>query len=587
VTHPLCRSLLLGSLAAWFALAPAAGSAQADPSVGEVLVFKLDDATLETLLATPGFAGLAQAGGAALLSVAESGAITAALHEAAARQIGSSVNPILEVDLGSMAAADGRTSSVSLCNRAADEVLAALDASGAEDTLVIVASSSPPAANEEAGDHLGAIVMAEGAPEDLATAMRTVPVSGLQTLTSDSTRRVGVVTSGDLAETAVDHAGLEGLEHPTDGEQIRVLDAPPPIELHARYLQSKRLTVPIGTAAALFVTLGGLLAVWALAWARSPRWLRSACAWIAISSPFLALSLLLVGHLGSLTYATVIPFVIAATVLPTLALVPVARRRGTLVAVAVAGAILLAALAVEAGMGWTAALTPLLGGSQLDGGRFFGLPNAFIGLLLGGSIYVAQRLPRTAGTVLIAATGLFAGLPWTGSNMGAAVTLFAAAGIWWGLRGRFGWLLTTSAALASVLAGSALVVVAHRSLTSAPTHITRFSERTGGVVGLWDKLVDRLQVGTDLIAANPFALVPVIGVLVTLVVVLRPPSSVRVTFEESPVWREALLAIVLGSVVAYLVNDSGAAAIGEGFTTSLGALLFVSLLRRNDIMGAA
>jgi hypothetical protein len=170
-------------------------------------------------------------------------------------------------------------------------------------------------------------------------------------------------------------------------------------------------------------------------------------AWIAISSPFLALSLLLAGHLPSLTYTTVIPFVIAVTALGTLALMPIARRRGTLNAVAVAGATLLVVLAIEGALGWPAAVTPLLGGSQLDGGRFFGLPNAFIGLLLGGSIYVAQRLPRIAGTAVIAATGLFAGLPWTGSNIGGAVTLFAGAGIWWGLRGKAGWVRTTIAAL--------------------------------------------------------------------------------------------------------------------------------------------
>ena len=95
----------------------------------------------------------------------------------------------------------------------------------------------------------------------------------------------------------------------------------------------------------------------------------------------------------------------------------------------------------------------MLGGSQLDGGRFFGLPNAFIGLLMGGSLYVAQRLPRTAGTVLIAAAGLFAGSPWTGSNIGAAVTLFAAAGIWWGL-GELAWWRTAIAAVAAIAAGT-------------------------------------------------------------------------------------------------------------------------------------
>ena len=81
------------------------------------------------------------------------------------------------------------------------------------------------------------------------------------------------------------------------------------------------------------------------------------------------------------------------------------------------------------------------------------------------------------------------------------------------------------------------MVVAHRYLTSAATHITAFSEHAGGITGLWDKFVDRLAVGSDLIADNPFALVPVIGVLVMLVVVLRPPGAIRRSFEEAPVWR--------------------------------------------------
>jgi hypothetical protein len=146
------------------------------------------------------------------------------------------------------------------------------------------------------------------------------------------------------------------------------------------------------------------------------------------------------------------------------------------------------------------------------------------------------------------------------------------------------WWRTTIAAVAAIAAGTILVVVAHRYLTSAATHITTFSEHTGGIAGLWDKFVDRLGVGFDLIADNPFALVPVIGVLVMLVVVLRPPSSIRRSFEAAPVWRLALLTIVVGSVVAYLVNDSGAAAVGEGLTTSLAGMLYVSLRLRDDMM---
>jgi hypothetical protein len=99
-------------------------------------------------------------------------------------------------------------------------------------------------------------------------------------------------------------------------------------------------------------------------------------------------------------------------------------------------------------------------------------------------------------------------------------------------------------------------------------------------------VLHRLRVGVDLIAANPFALIPVVGVPVCLWIVLRPPGPIREALERTPVWREAILAILAASVVAYVANDSGAAALGLGFGTGLGALLFVSLLSRPAMMDA-
>lgn len=579
-------SLLLASLiGVWPLLSVPHAAAQADTGKREVLLATLDDASLEDLLATPGFLSLARQGGAALLVTTEPGfSLRDVRDEFDVLPRGNLfIGGFHEVDFGSMADREGFVSPGKL-GAAAERLASFLDGSTATTEMVLLSSYSPPATAEAAGDHLGAIVMAEGSPHDLAAAIRAgASEASVNTLTSDATRREGVVASPDLTRTAIAFAGLLAALAP-GGELIRVIDAPPPIDLHERYVQSKRLAVPIGTAAALFAVFGAVLGPVALLWRRSSPRLRDLSAWLALSSPFLALSLLLVGHLPSLTYATVLPFLLATTTIGTLALLPVARRWGTLGAVAAAGVVLLGALAIEAALGWTAALTPLLGGSQLDGGRFFGLPNAFIGLLLGGSIYVAQRLPRVHGAALIAVAGLFAGSPWTGSNIGAAVTLFAAAGIWWGLRGGLAWWRTAIAAVAAIAAGTVLVVVAHRYLTSAATHITTFSEHTGGIGGLWNTFVDRLGVGADLIAANPFALLPVFGVVLVLVVVLRPPGPVRASFQEAPVWRLALLTILAASVVAYLVNDSGAAAIGEGFTTSLAGMLYVSLRWRDGMM---
>jgi hypothetical protein len=243
------------------------------------------------------------------------------------------------------------------------------------------------------------------------------------------------------------------------------------------------------------------------------------------------------------------------------------------------GLLLLGVLLVEDLLGWGAALTPFLGGSQLDGGRFFGLPNVFIGLLLGASLYAASRLPPLGGFVILVGAGLLAGLPFAGANLGGAVTVFAGGGLWLPLRarGRLGWRELAFAA-AVVAAGTALILVAHR-FSSVPTHVTAF-ERNEGLGGAWSTFVDRLGVGFRLIRRNPFALVPVVGMLITLAVVVRPPALVGQSLGRHPEWRVALLVLLLTSVVAYVVNDSGAAACGVGFGMGLGGLLYVSVAER-------
>ena len=407
---------------------------------------------------------------------------------------------------------------------------------------------------------------------------------GVRTLTSDSTRRDGVVVVEDLLPTMRSRAGLP-VTGP--GAVIRPVNAPVPVDLFDRYVANRRMSVPIQTAAGLFVTSAGVLGVALLAARRRVApWLSSLGAWIAIATVPLALSLLLAGHLPSLSYATVLPAVIGGTVLGTAAFVPVARARGTMAALAWMGGVTIAVFVLEAALGWTAAMLTFLGGTQLDGGRFYGLPNVDIGLLLGASVLVAHRLRRTtAGVAVIAAVALFAGLPFAGANLGAAVTLAATAGLWWGLHDGRGVVPTVLACAAAAAVGLVVVLGLNRFLPGPPTHITNFVEGQGD--GVFSTVVHRLRTGVDLIARNPFAIVPVIGVPATLAVVLRPPAAVRASFEQHPGWREALLTILWGSVVAYPANDTGAAALALGFGTALGGLLFVSLRDRPWMMEAS
>jgi hypothetical protein len=556
------RALLAGVALAM--LNPAFAWAQTRPARVAIVVI-IDGASLPQLLGNSELRALAANGGAALMSgripLRESLIPTLDFHD---------VSPLPLTNHG----IDLRRASPAEAARQVNDFLA----DHPQPTLAMVVSASPSAATAADGDELGAVIAAWGDPQTLLT-----PGGEPHALTSDSTRRAGVVATVDPAATVA-----AWLDLPSDaGAPIERTDEPAPLDLYARYLQQRRLAVPIAAASWTFVALAGVIGLLALVFRQrlSDRALAVAGA-LAASLPWLALALLLVGHLPSLTYASVIPFLVAFVAAGVAFSRWAAAARGVLVAISWTGWVILAFLGIEAVLGWPAAVTPLAGGGQLDGGRFFGMGNIEIGLALGCALFAAQRMRVERGTALIVACALVSGSPWTGSNYGAAITLFVAAGLWYGMRRRRPWWSIVAITSVVTVVGMAIVSVMHRYLTARPTHVTAFLEHTGGLGAVVTRFVDRLAIGADLVRDNPFALIPVLGTIVLLVVVLRPPAPVARSFEAHDAWRDAVLVIVLGSIVAYVANDTGAAALGFGFGTALSGLIDVSLATAREKMTA-
>jgi hypothetical protein len=542
-------------------LAPSPAAAQ-EPGERQAFVFLLDGLPFEGLLAMPEARGLASLGGAGLLSAHEP------LRDALGRV--DPGLPLAIVDLGS-AEAPGGGLAPGVLRRAPRRIGEAIEGATADEVLVILATSSPSEAMRRAKDELAGIVMAVGSRGALTTVLAGPPPEpgSLASLTSDSTGRDGVVTTTDVAPTLASF-----LVPATEAVGIRPIAGPPPFELHERYLANRRMSVPVQLAAGLWVTLG--LALSLVAAARR-RWLSPATRLASSAFPLsvlpLALSLLLAGHLPSLTYATVVPFVVAGTGAGAAAGVAVARARGAAAALAVQGLVAILVLVLEAALGWTAVLYTFLGGTHLDGARFFGLPNVLIGLLLGAAVWTGLRLEDAPAAGVLVACALFAGWPGLGSNLGGAVTLAAAAGLWWGLRasGRLG-MREAGLGLAAATVGALVTLGVHRWLADAPTHLSRFARGEAGP-GLLGTFLDRLGIGVELIARNPLAVLPVLGVPVAFLVVRRPPERLAELFGRGRVWRDAALVTLASSVVAYVANDTGATALGLGFGTTVAMLL--------------
>ena len=551
----------LGALALLLAVVPigmAPALAQGERGTGEVYLFLVPGVSFEELLGVPEIASLAAEGGAALMRL-QGGLPTE----------GEPGIPPGETNVHQrwLEPGEGGLGAV------ADTIVETVRSAGGERVLVLVGSTTSSPAMVEAKDDLHPLVVAEGSASELFRREEEA-----RSLTSDSTRRSGVVTDLDVTPTI---AEFFGVDPPVDstGSTIRFSSDPAPFGLHERYLAQRRMYVPVGTAAALYVTGVGLLAVAFLAGrAVVPAQWRRVAGWATFSVPMLATGLLAAGHLSVLSYATAVPMVAIVTVFGTMAFSPLERRDLTLVPAGI-GLAVLAYFVLEALLGWTGMLTPLLGGSQLDGGRFYGLPNVAIGLLVGAALWLAQRVGTSRGFWLLCGLGLFAGLPLVGANLGGAVTSFAAAGLWLAVRERerLGVGKGLAAFLGVTAAGSLVILVAH-AVSPVATHVTEFERDVDGLAGVIGKFVDRLQVGFDLIARSPAALVPVLGLPVALYVALRPPPSIRATFERWPAWRDAVLVTILAGLIAYVVNDSGPAAAGLAFGLGLGGMLGVSLL---------
>lgn len=540
--------------------------AQVSEETGEVFVFLVPGVSFEEMLGIPEVAALATNGGAALMTL-QNGLPTEGETGIAPGEQNVHFRWLDPTREGGL---EGVASMIV-------EMVTSVDDGS---VLVFVASTRPSPEMIVAKDELHPLVLARGTSSDLF-AERGEEGS----LTSDSTRRAGVVTDLDVIPTIADFLDVDPPADST-GSPIEIIEGPPPFELHQRYLAQRGMYVPIGTAGGIYLTIVGLGAIVILALgSRIPQVIRRIFGWGCLSVAALATALLAAGHLPELTYATVIPFVALVTVFGTLAFAPLERRDVLLVPAGI-GIAVLAYFALEAILEWTAALTPFVGGSELDGGRFYGLPNVFIGLLIGSCLWVAHRLRTGAGVALLVAVGLFAGLPYVGANLGGGVSLFAAAGLWLAVRERerLGLWKGLGVFVGVTLVGGALILLAH-AISPLETHVTRFEEEVSGVSGVFERFGDRLQVGFDLIAHNPFALIPVIGLPVAIAAVLRPPAALRPSLQRSPAWRDAILVTLLAGVVAYLVNDSGPAAAGLAFGLGLGGLLGVSLLSEAGKMG--
>jgi hypothetical protein len=395
------------------------------------------------------------------------------------------------------------------------------------------------------------------------------------------------VANVDVAPTILRFFGIP-IPSEMDGQPIEFTDDPAPFKLHRLHLEQRRIRLPIQLAEVAFVAGSGAVAIVVLLIQSRRRHLRR---WIAESMRFVTLCVaalpipvMLGGLLPRLTYWVVVPFLILSVV-GLAALARSTRLPGAIGPFVFLGLVGLAVVLVDGLFGWRGARIPLIGGTMFDGARFYGIPNALLCLPLASAMFVAAALPAFAGFLLLVGTALFAGFPSLGADIGGAITIFFAAGLWWVLRTRRRVGIRELAVVAGVTAlGLGAVLLANRYLPGTPTHATRFVERTGGSLGgRLHTYSDRLKVGIDQVRDVPAALIPLVGLFVVLGLTLARPGPIGWGLDRAGRWwRHVVTVLCLAGVVSFLANDTGVAAAAPVFLYAMSAMAYPAFLVASD-----
>lgn len=395
-------------------------------------------------------------------------------------------------------------------------------------------------------------------------------------LTSDSTRRTGLVQLTDLTATLLNRvgAGTNGL----DGAPL-LLGPSRNIGI-ARTIENRIdlsvLTQMLPDLTPWFagVFAGLLLCVFGLAYLR--RGAPQALAWAALCLSAVSVATYLstltswwTGHYPALSLGAELAGI--ALALGTLASLPPWRQPWAPVVV-VAG-VTVVVLTVDAAVGTPLQIGSLLGSGLIEGARFFGFGNGTFAvyatcvLLVAGAVadLLVQRGRRALGVVAATSIGVLAslvdGYPTWGADFGGLLSLlpgvFVLALLLAGVRLSPGRVVGIGALV--VLAGAAVAAADWLRPVSEQTHLGRFVQRVidGDATGILTHKAD----GALATLLNPLGIVGFVA-FVFAVLVIRDPSRFRAArlLRAYAAWvtlRETLYAVATTALIGMCVNDSG------------------------------
>lgn len=512
-----------------------------------------------------------------------------ALLSEARRLLGSS--DMLVVDTGDTGRVDRQSATLSdeALAAARSRALARADAFTRElaglldlerDTLFVVAPGAPEDARLEADYATPFIAAGRGFAPGL--------------LSSDSTRRAGLVSNTDFAPTVLELYDI-GVPSSVTGSVTRLATGPPEggalsylQGLDRQFLATRDSRWPTVVAYLALALLFFLVGLTCLPIARrmvGDRWqakvrpLLAPVACVMVATP---LAFLLVGGFRYESWVFPAVFCAAYGLAGGLGAYFIARRNKRLDPVTLLCVFSATVILVDLAFGGKMLVFPLLGVSSLEGLRYHGLSNAVAGLLLGYFIWGLAGLAgeaagrpgpaRVATLVAVAVMAFFVGFGSLGANVGGFVAAAATGLIFYfaAAPGRFG--VKRVALVAGATASGTLALLVLDSLlvrTHAGRVVTGDSGRALTMLGR--KLAILLgQVGGVL----GLAVVLITGVLVLALWMKRPGAPWEERWHRDRTVTAAIFSLAAGGIIALVFNDTGITMMGTMMVVTAPAAVY-------------
>ncbi|MBM7582340.1 hypothetical protein JOD02_001197 [Caldicoprobacter guelmensis] len=389
-------------------------------------------------------------------------------------------------------------------------------------------------------------------------------------LTSASTHRMGVVTNLDVGVTVLDFLGISPLPEQGGAPMRSVYNSS---GLDGIMAFNQRLVEifnqrPFLIRAFVFyviaVVMGSLLV---LLFKRKYLRFVKFCLLFAMVVPFTYLVLPLV-HQSSLVIAVLIAMV--STLLLTIAICKfIPDMLGRIMAVCLMTAM---ALVIDQWTGAKLIQGSPLGYDVISGARFYGIGNEYMGVLVGaaciGSAGVLERLRGINRYVILCAVNVFLvivlavlALPWWGTNVGGAITAFAAFGVFFFLIAglRITWKQIAALAVALIIAIVGLFILDSFRAVESQSHIGQTVRliRGNGVQELLNIAYRKVSMNIRLFRYTIWSRVFLSSLLAMIVLFYRPKGIFKDVKERYPGLYCGFVSGIVGSVVAFAFNDSG------------------------------